>query len=124
MGHVKRQIKQQHWSSLPLNHEFLWVFLNLIWDTLNLIKNLSNLGIRGKEPKWFEFYLSGRQQYVELEHTSDNFTSKPETKYLIKICSKLQPIKHSVAQGSILGPLLFLCCLKGLPVIQVFETLT
>ena len=58
-----------------------------------LIHKLLNLGISGPPLNWFHSYISGRMQYVNIHSRS----------------SSLQPITHGVPQGSILGPLLFLC---------------
>jgi hypothetical protein len=51
------------------------------------------MGIRGNAYKWFENYLAGRSQFV------DNNGSKSDP----------LDINISVIQGSILGPILFLC---------------
>ena len=59
---------------------------------MSLLKKLSRYGIRGIANKWFESYLSNRQQYVEIEGNK----------------SPNQNINCGVPQGSILGPLLFL----------------
>jgi len=58
-----------------------------------LLKKLLKMGIRGNAYKWFENYLSGRTQFVDING------------------SKSDPleINISVIQGSILGPILFLC---------------
>ncbi len=58
-----------------------------------LLKKLSLMGITGPALKWFETYLKNRTQYVDLNGT------KSEEKDLLL----------SVIQGSILGPILFLC---------------
>ena len=58
-----------------------------------LLKKLSLMGIAGPALKWFESYLSNRKQYVDVNGT------KSEEKDLLL----------SVIQGSILGPILFLC---------------
>jgi hypothetical protein len=51
------------------------------------------MGIRGNAHKWFKNYLAGRSQFVDVNG------------------SKSDPlaIDISVIQGSILGPILFLC---------------
>ena len=58
-----------------------------------LLKKLQKMGIRGNAYKWFENYLAGRSQFVDING------------------SKSDPldINISVIQGSILGPILFLC---------------
>jgi hypothetical protein len=58
-----------------------------------LLKKLIKMGIRGNAYKWFENYLAGRSQFVDING------------------SKSDPldINISVIQGSILGPILFLC---------------
>ena len=76
--------------------------LSAAFDTLDhdkLIAKMHGLGIRGKASSWFRHYLSGRSQRVTYNgHYSD---------YL--------PIRYGVPQGSILGPVLFLCLLVDLP---------
>jgi hypothetical protein len=58
-----------------------------------LLKKLIKMGIRGNAYKWFKNYLAGRSQFVDING------------------SKSDPldINISVIQGSILGPILFLC---------------
>lgn len=65
------------------------------FDTIQfqaLIYKLEHYGIRGHSATWFTSYLTGRQQYVEIENV---FKSQTRT------------IKHGVPQGSVLGPVLF-----------------
>ena len=63
-----------------------------------LLKKLSHYGIRGTALKWFESYLSNREQYVTYKGIS----------------SSKQRIKCGVPQGSILSPLLFLIYINDL----------
>jgi hypothetical protein len=58
-----------------------------------LLKKLQKMGIRGSTYNWFMNYLAGRTQFVDING------------------SKSDPlaINISVIQGSILGPILFLC---------------
>ena len=53
---------------------------------------LRSVGLNSNTVKWFESYLSGRKQYVEIDGKR----------------SSLADILYGVPQGSILGPLLFL----------------
>ena len=61
---------------------------------------LKKLGIDGKTHDWFSSYLKNRvQQQVDIQ---GNISSP-------------QSINISVLQGSILGPILFLCYINDLP---------
>ena len=60
---------------------------------------LSKLGIVGKSLDWFTSYLNNRVQHVDI----DGNISSPKN------------INISVLQGSILGPILFLCYINDLP---------
>lgn len=72
-----------------------------------LLKKLSYLGIRGVQLDWFASYLSGRCQQVEIGgHLSST-----------------KPIDISVLQGSILGPILFLCYINDLHTVTDLLTL-
>lgn len=73
-----------------------------------LVNILRNLGIEGVPLQWFKSYLSDRMQYVELPQLT-------KQNQLVHFKSSLKMIKHGVPQGSILGPILFLCYLQGLP---------
>ena len=66
--------------------------LQKAFDTVNHGILLSSIGMNTNATEWFNSYLSGRTQFVDL----GGVHSKPNT------------ISCGVPQGSILGPLLFL----------------
>lgn len=103
---------EQILESVDKKHKTLGIFMDLskAFDSVchvELLMVLNNLGVREQNLKWFESYLCNRRQYVVINHLQDN--------YIHEVASSVQAIKHGVPQGSILGPLLFLCYLKGLP---------
>jgi hypothetical protein len=51
------------------------------------------MGVRGTTLTWFKNYLAGRSQYLDINGTKSESLS----------------LEISVIQGSILGPILFLC---------------
>ncbi len=63
-----------------------------------LLKKLSKIGINGNALKWFKTYLSGRSQKVDIKGN----------------LSEAMQLDISVIQGSILGPILFLCYMNDL----------
>jgi hypothetical protein len=63
-----------------------------------LIRKLHKLGIRDSALNWFKSYLQGRQQRVDI---NGNLSSS-------------RALDISVLQGSILGPILFLCYINDL----------
>ena len=76
--------------------------LSAAFDTLehsNLIKKLESAGISGTPLKWFSNYLSDRTQYTLWNGKHSTFL----------------PIERGVAQGSILGPILFLSMIADMP---------
>ena len=64
-----------------------------------LLEKLSKLGILDTALKWFTSYLADRYQYTDIGGNK----------------SKEKLIDISVMQGSILGPILFLCFINDLP---------
>ena len=83
----------------------LGVFIDMpkAFDTVDhsiLLKKLKLFGVTDKNLAWFQSYLSNRKQYIEIGENS-----KTDPKY----------VTCGVPQGSILGPLLFLVYVNGLP---------
>ena len=90
-------------TSLENEEYVLGIYLDFskAFDTVDhviLLRKLAHYGIRGTALKWFESYLSNREQYVTYNGIS----------------SSKQRIKCGVPQGSILGPLLFLIYINDL----------
>ena len=84
--------------------------LRKAFDSCNhqiLLSKLNRMGLSGTELRWFENYLTNRQQYVFVNGSS----------------SSCLTTEIGVPQGSILGPLLFLIYINDLPNASDFLTL-
>ena len=76
-----------------------FIDLKKAFDTVNhkiLLQKLEHYGIRGNSLCWFESYLTGRMQLVQLNGTD----------------SDIKSIRCDVPQGSVLGPILFFTLYK------------
>lgn len=99
-------------NSIENKNKVSGVFMDLsnAFDSLShelLLGKLQKLGITGVCLRWMKSYLSNRLQYVEITHKLKGNVCKYK--------SPLQLIKYGVPQGSVLGPLLFICYLNGIP---------
>ena len=73
----------------------IYLDLSKAFDTVDhkiLLTKLQYYGIRGEALRWFQSYLTNRQQFTVANG----------------ICSTQQNVLYGVPQGSVLGPLLFL----------------
>lgn len=99
-------------KSIDKNEAVIGIFMDLskAFDSVNhktLISVLYGIGVKSIALEWFKSYLENRKQFVEISQVCNQ-------KYIVKYSSKLENISLGVPQGSILGPLLFLCYLKDM----------
>ena len=90
-------------NSLNENKYCIGVFFDLkkAFDVCSfdvLIMKLEKMGIKGTALQWFKSYLENRKQFVDI---NGNFSSEKD-------------IISCILQGSILGPILFLCYINDL----------
>ena len=93
--HIRTRLSQGNFVGMVL------LDLQKAFDTVDhsiLCKKLEAMGFDFTE--WFKSYLGGRQQIV----LANDVSSEPMT------------VKCGVPQGSILGPLLFLCYVNDMPI--------
>lgn len=99
-------------DSLDEKNQAAGIFMDLskAFDSIShskMIDKLSNLGIKNSYLNWFESYLTNRYQYVEITRSNKN--------QILKYKSTTENVKYGVPQGSILGPLLFICYIGDMP---------
>ena len=99
------------------NEHPICIFLDLskVFDTLNhqvLLCKLDKIGIRGISNTWFESYLSGHSLVAKVT------TSENKTTY-----SDVFDISFGTAQGSCLGPLLFLLFCNDIHLLLLYSQL-
>ena len=96
---------QADWAGAKAKGNFVGVMafdLTAAFDTIDpapLLDKLENAGVKGTPLNWLKSYMTGRSQSVKW---NDNQSSPLQ-------------LTHGVAQGSILGPLLFLVMVADLP---------
>ena len=89
-------IVNELYDAFDRSETVIGVFLDLskAFDTLNrelLYRKLEYLGIRGNELRWFRSYFSSRRQLVRYGDVK----------------SDVLGVNYGVAQGSVLGPILY-----------------
>lgn len=72
-----------------------------------ILQKLESLGVKDTALAWFESYLKGRKQTVEIKSMVDDTVQN--------IASKPLHIDRGVPQGSVLGPVLFILFTNDMP---------
>uniref|UniRef100_A0A1B6KMS7 Reverse transcriptase domain-containing protein n=1 Tax=Graphocephala atropunctata TaxID=36148 RepID=A0A1B6KMS7_9HEMI len=106
-------------EAIDRGEKVIGIFMDLskAFDSVNhsqLLLKLQELGVKNNALSWFESYLYNRKQFVQINHITEN-------NYVVKFQSNLETINVGVPQGSILGPLLFLCYLNNIKKCLNFE---
>ena len=91
--------------------DIIFLDFSKCFDTVchsKLLFKLSKFGIKETAFKWIENFLTGRTQFVKI----NNALSSPKS------------VKSGVPQGSVLGPLLFLCFSSDLQNVVKYSTIS
>lgn len=108
-------------DSLDKNEKVVSIFMDLskAFDSVchsKLLSNLSDMGVNDRTLSWFESYLTNRKHFVEISYLN-------AFHQISSARSQLSTVKFGIPQGSILGPLLFICYMQGLPKVAQFDKL-
>ena len=82
--------------------DVIYLDFSKAFDTVphqRLLRKLSNYGIRGNVLGWIQDFLSDRRQRVMVNG----------------LCSNWSPVLSGIPQGSVLGPVLFICYVNDMP---------